>query len=221
MSGAKTKFHLKTQRSVNRLYRKKQTPLSDSSLPQELGCRLQAIVAALALCLFGGEVAQAAPVFHSITFYPNSISDTPFGLTSLPAPFTASFVVDDSILQIGVPEIVDALPGFSLVAPIVIGDASFSNSNIAVAPGGRVVDGKLVEIYFLAQLVDPVEGQRRFETYFFPALQWTGTDFNPQPPSEFLGGTYTITLIPEPSVMLLGLSFGLLTVSSRTRGKHP
>jgi hypothetical protein len=85
------------------------------------------------------------------------------------------------------------------------------NANVPIVPGGRAVGGKLVEIFFLAEFVDPIEGQRRLQTYFLPSLEWDGTDFNPEPPSEFLFGTYSISgpsgpAVPEPgSVFLPGL----------------
>ena len=87
----------------------------------------------------------------------------------------------------------DALPGFALIEPIVIGDVSFDNGDVGVAPGGRIVGGELTEVWLHALLIDPIEGQRELTTYFFPSFQFDGTDFNPEPqPSEHLFGTYTV-----------------------------
>ena len=144
---------------------------------------------------------------------------------SPPSPIVGEFIVDDSIFEPGTPELIDALPGFSLVAPIVIGDATFTNADIGVAPGGRVVGGTLVEIFFLAQFVDPIEGQRRLQTYFLPSFQWDGTDFNQEPPSEFIFGTYSVSVapsasVPEPlSISMLGLGLAGIAVQRRRRRK--
>ena len=94
-----------------------------------------------ALWLVGADQARGAPILHTITFSVDSISGTPFGLTSQPPPITSQFIVDDSIFDSGMPEVIDALPGFSLIESIVIGDAMFTNADVQVVPGGRVVGG--------------------------------------------------------------------------------
>jgi hypothetical protein len=119
----------------------------------------RSIKSAVVFCgaLLVATVVQGDPIRHTITFSADSFFGTPFGLTSPPSPITGEFSVDDSIFAPGAPEVIDALPGFSLIAPLVMGDATFTNADIAVVPGGRVVGGKLVEIFFLAQFVDPLK----------------------------------------------------------------
>jgi hypothetical protein len=178
------------------------------------------LVGSLAIGLLAAGTVQAAPVVHTLTFTTDQITGTPFGLTSVPGPLQFEFAVDESILSGSA--LYDALPGFALLEPIVIGDATFTGADIPLVPGGRVTDGLLVEIYLLAQHVDAVEGQREIRTYFFPAFQWDGTDFNPEPPSEFMFGTYAITrspsTVPEPgSIALLVLGLVAVGVARRPR----
>ena len=181
----------------------------------------RAIWGLVAIGLLSSGAARALPVGHTLTLMTDRIDGTPFGLTSAPAPLQFEFAVDDSILG-GGSVVYGALPGFVLLEPIVIGDATFTNAEIPVVPGGRVTDGLLVEIYLLAQYVDPVEGQREIRTYFMPANSWDGTDFNPEPPSEFLFGSYSIALAPTPvpeprSLLLLGMGLAGLAVGRRAQ----
>jgi hypothetical protein len=180
-----------------------------------------ALLGCLATGLLAAGTAQAAPVAHTLTLTTDQITGTPFGLTSVPGPLQFDFAVDDSILA-GT-ALYDELPGFALLEPLVIGDATFENADIPVLPGGRVTDGQLVEIYLLARYVDPVEGQREIRTYFFPAFQWDGTDFNPEPPSEFMFGTYAITrsasTVPEPGSLVL-LVLGLTAAGAARRARR-
>jgi hypothetical protein len=175
----------------------------------------------LAIGLLASSAVRALPATHVFTLTANSISGTPFGLMSVPPPLQFEFVVDDSILASGTSALYDTLPGFLLLEPIVIGDAAFMSSDIPVVPGGRVTDGALVEMFLLARFVDPEEGQRELRTYFMPAYQWDGTDFNQQPPSEFIFGTYSIaraSRVPEPGTLaLLGLGLAGLGRSRRRK----
>ncbi len=166
------------------------------------GRDLFSLVMALAL-LLSTTSARADLVAHEITLTPTSLAGTPFGLESLEV-ITARFIIDDSILQV---DGVYDLDSFSLMDPIKIGDATFSNADLQTIPGGRVVNGELVQVFFLFQFVDPVEGQRRLETTFSPAFDWIGTDFNPGGgSSEFVFGTYAISTWVPPQATDIGLS---------------
>ena len=192
-------------------------------MTQGVGMDMRRVIWGLvAIGLLSSGTVGAAPVGHTLTLVTELIDGTPFGLTSVPGPLQFEFAVDDSILGGGGSVVFGALPGFVLLEPIVIGDATFTNAEIPVAPGGRVTDGLLVEIYLLAQYVDPIEGQREIRTYFMPANRWDGTDFNPAPPSEFLFGSYSVVLAPtsvaEPALLvLLGLGLAGLVVGRRAQ----
>jgi len=174
----------------------------------------------LVLAALPHDLARAAPSSHRITLSSTAILDTPFALTEFPSPISAEFLVDDSILQPGFTGLIDELPNFSLLAPIVIGDATFTNDSIHVTPGGRVVDGELVEVFLHAAYLDPLEGQRELTTYFFPAFEWDGTDFNPSPPSEFIRGSYAIGRVPEPGSAGLLAMAGAMSVGPGTRRRR-